>query len=116
MTGETGRLYGSQIEIVHHSKKSYIGESFLAGHMLALMWFLAGMGANVNCESTPLDEALSTPRSHTRVGPIIGVYAIMSLQIGLAVEALRSHISGPVQCESKYCVPYCMSASHTESA
>jgi hypothetical protein len=64
--------------------------------MLALMRFLAGMGPNVNSESAPLDEALSTPRSHTRVGTLIGVYAIMSLQVRLAVEALPSHISRSV--------------------
>lgn len=81
--------------------------------MLALMWFLASMGANVNSESTPLDEALSTPGSHTRVGPFIGVYAIMSLQIRLPVEALRYYISGPVQSGRKHYVPCCISASHT---
>lgn len=64
--------------------------------MLALMRFLAGMGPDVNSESTPLDKALSTPRSYTGVGTLIGVYAIMPLQVRLAVEALPSHISGSV--------------------
>jgi hypothetical protein len=73
----------------------YIREAFSTRHVLALMWFLACMSPNVNGERAPLDEALATPWSHTGVGALIGVYAIVSLEVGLAVEALGCCISGP---------------------
>ena len=67
---------------------SYIRESFATRHMLALVWFLPSVRPNVNSESAPLDEALAAPGSHTGVGTFIGVYAIMSLKVRFAVEAL----------------------------
>jgi len=66
---------------------TYIREAFAAAYTLALMRFLASMGANVNCQCTSLDEALSTAKG-TRVRPLICVYAVVSLQIRFTIEAL----------------------------
>lgn len=47
------------------------------------------MGANMHSQSTPLDEALAAPRRVARIGSLVGVYPVVSLQVGLAVEALN---------------------------
>ena len=57
--------------------------------MLALVWLLTRVRPDVDCEGTPLDEALSAPRRGALVRPLVGVYAVVPLQIRLAVEALR---------------------------
>jgi hypothetical protein len=74
--------------------------------MLTLVWFLASMGPNMNSESTPLNEALATARSHTRVRPLIGVDTIMPLEVRLAVKALGYYISGPVNHIASKCFRY----------
>ena len=66
----------------------HIRESLPTANVLALMRFLACMSANVDSESTSLDEAFSTSRCHTRIWPLIRVNSVMSLKIRLPVEAL----------------------------
>ncbi len=56
--------------------------------MLAPMWLLSGVGADVNSQGTSLDEALTTRLSQTREWSLVDVDAVMSLQIGLSVERL----------------------------
>jgi hypothetical protein len=56
--------------------------------VLALVWLLSGVGANMNSQGTSLDEALATSWGQTRVWSLVGVDAVMSLQIGLSVERL----------------------------
>ena len=69
---------------------TYIREPLAAAHVLALVWFLAGVGADVDCESTSLDEALATSRRAALVRPFVGVDAVVPLQVRLAVEALQT--------------------------
>jgi len=66
----------------------HIRKTFPAADVLALMRFLACMSANMDGESTPLDEAFTTSRCHTRIWPLIRVYSVMPLKIRLSVEAL----------------------------
>ena len=47
------------------------------------------MGTNMHSQSTPLDEALAASRRVARIGSLVGVYPVVSLQVGLAVEALN---------------------------
>ena len=56
--------------------------------MLANVRLLASMGANVHCQGASLDEALVASWRRTGIGPLIGVYSVVPLEIRLAVEAL----------------------------
>lgn len=78
---------------VYISMLSYIRESFTTADVHALMGFLPGVGANVDGESTPLNETLTTPWSHTRVWSLVGMNSVVSLQVRLPVEALDWLIS-----------------------
>lgn len=57
--------------------------------MLALMRLLSRVSTDVDSQSTPLDEALATAGRCAGVGTLVGVNAVVSLQIGLPVEALQ---------------------------
>lgn len=57
----------------------YIGKSLLTRHILALVWFLASMGPNVNSKSAPLNEALAASWDLTGIWSLVDVDAIMSL-------------------------------------
>lgn len=57
--------------------------------MLALVRFLARVGADVYGQRAPLDEALSTSRCCAGVWSLVGVNAVVSLQVRFAVEALE---------------------------
>ena len=70
-----------------------VGEALPASNVLALVWFLASVGANVYGEGAPLDEALAAPWSGAGIGALIGLDAVVSLQVGLAVEALLLTVS-----------------------
>lgn len=70
---------------------AYIGESLAAANMLALVWFLAGVRTNVDSQRASLDEALSTTMRQACIRTFIGVYAVVSLEVRLPVEALASH-------------------------
>lgn len=50
------------------------------------------MCANVYGKRTPLDKALPTTWSHTRVWPLVGVNSVVTLKIGLPVEALQHRL------------------------
>ena len=56
--------------------------------MLAPVWLLASVGSDVDGQGAPLDEALGACSLGAMVWPLVCVYAVMSLQIRLAVEAL----------------------------
>ncbi len=67
---------------------SYVAEALAATHVLALMWLLAGVSANVNSQSAALDEALATARYRARVKALVGVGFVMTRKIRLTLEAL----------------------------
>lgn len=72
---------------------AHVGEALPAPNVLALVWFLARVGANVYREGAALDEALAAPRRGAGIGALIGVDSVVSLQVGLAVEALLTLVS-----------------------
>lgn len=55
------------------------------------MRFLACMGPDVYGQRTPLDEALDAAGMLAMVWPFIGVYSVMSLEVGFTIEALWWH-------------------------
>lgn len=57
------------------------------------MRFLAGVRSRMDCQGTPLDEALVAILDRAMVGSLIGVDAIMATEIGFAIERLQSRIS-----------------------
>ena len=73
--------------------RSYIRESLSTPDMLALMGLFSSMGSYVNRQSTPLNKAFAAARCHARVRPFIRVNSIVSLKIGLAVEALETKLA-----------------------
>jgi hypothetical protein len=72
---------------------AYIRESLAASDVLALVRLLASVRPDVDCQCTPLDEALTTPRRAAGVWPLVGVYPVVPLQVRLSVEALRYLVS-----------------------
>jgi hypothetical protein len=52
------------------------------------MWLLARVGSNMHRQGTSLDEALSAAWMAARVRPLIRMNAVVSLQVGLAIETL----------------------------
>ena len=52
------------------------------------MGLVACVGSPVNCQGTALDEGLGAWLVVASIGPFIGMYPIMPLEIGLAIEAL----------------------------
>lgn len=52
------------------------------------MWLLAGMGPRVNGQGTTLDKALVAVGHGTVVWPLIGMNAVVSTQVRLAIERL----------------------------
>lgn len=70
---------------------SYVRETLAAAKVLALVRLLAGVRANVNSQSAALDKALSAARDGARIGALVCVYPIVSLEIRLAVEALEEY-------------------------
>lgn len=72
------------------ARDTHVREAFSAPKVCALMGFLPGVRSDVNCECAPLDETLPAARRHTRVGPLIGMYPVVTLQVRLSVKALKS--------------------------
>ena len=67
--------------------------------MLATMWFLSSVGTVVDSQCASLYKRLGASSVSTVVRAFIGVYAVVSLKIGLAIEALMKYIqliSNPV--------------------
>ena len=52
------------------------------------MRLVACVGSPMNCQGTALDEGLGAGLVVASIGSFIGVYSIMPLEIGLAIEAL----------------------------
>lgn len=61
--------------------ETYVGEALPASHVLALVRLLARVGSDVDGQGATLDEALAAARGCARVGPLIGVYPVMPLEI-----------------------------------
>jgi hypothetical protein len=95
--------------------RSYIRESLSTPDMLALMGLFSSMSSYVNRQSTPLNKAFTAARCHARVRPFIRVNSIVSLKIGLAVEALETKLADIQTLTSSRTVdvPCYMFASHT---
>ncbi len=60
---------------------TYIREPLATANMLTLMGLFACMRPDVNCQGTSLNEALPASWCQAGVGPLVGVYSEMSLQI-----------------------------------
>jgi hypothetical protein len=75
------------------NETTYIREALSTANVLTLMWFFTSVGANMNGQRTPLNEAFATAWSHARVGALICVDSIMSLKIGLSVKTLDGDVS-----------------------
>ena len=67
---------------------THIRKPLAAIIVTALMGFLACVRPNMYGQSTPLDETLPTVGLVTCIRSLIGMDAIMSLEIGFSVEAL----------------------------
>lgn len=66
------------------------------------MRLLASVRADVYRQGTALNEALAAPWCLAGVRSLIGVYAVMSLQVRLAVEALSSYLVSGLVFASRY--------------
>jgi hypothetical protein len=67
---------------------TYIGEGFVTTLMVADMGLFAGVCPRVHGQGTPLDEALVAVLEHAVIRTFVGVYSIVSAEVGLAVEGL----------------------------
>jgi hypothetical protein len=67
---------------------THVGEALVAAKVLAHVRLLAGMCTDVHRQGAALDEALPAARRAALVRPLVGVYPVVSLQVGLAVETL----------------------------
>ena len=67
---------------------AYIRECLMAAVMIANMRLLPGMRPRVNCQGASLDKALITVLHGAMIGPLVGVYSIMSAEVGLAIKGL----------------------------
>lgn len=61
--------------------------------MSALVRLLARVRTVVDCQSTLLDEALATVFHGAPIWPLVGMNAVVSLEVRLPVEALRTTLS-----------------------
>lgn len=78
-------------------KATHVGEPLAASNMLALVRLLPRVGADVDGQGASLDEGLAAAGCRTRVRALVGVNAVVSLQVRLAVEALHNQrVSGKV--------------------
>ena len=67
---------------------AHVREGLATIFMVADMGLFAGMGSRVDCEGTALDEALVAARHCAMVWALVGMNAIMSAQVGFAIERL----------------------------
>lgn len=113
--GQDWRTVQISAMILPSTTYPYIREPLPATDVCTLMWLLPGMGANVNSQGTPLNEAFPTPWSHTRVRSLVRMDSIVSLKIRLSVKTLQCTVSWPIY-ESRilpFVIPCCMFANHT---
>lgn len=61
----------------------------MAAVMIANMRLLPGVRPRVNRQGTALNEALIAVLHGAMVGPLVGMYPIMSAEIGLAIKGLE---------------------------
>jgi hypothetical protein len=64
--------------------------------VLTLVRLLTSVSSDVDGQRAALDEALATSRRDTGVGSLIRMYAVVSLKVRLAVEALLPRVSNRV--------------------
>ena len=60
---------------------SHIGEAFPTAQLIALVWFLFGMGPVVYGQGAALNKALRTERPFAGIGPLVGMNAGMTLKV-----------------------------------
>ena len=67
---------------------THVRESLATSFDLTYVWLFTRVGSMVDGQGTPLDEALTATGYLTAIRSLIGVNAIMSLQVRLAIESL----------------------------
>lgn len=72
-------------------KATDIGKLLATSFMFTTMWLLPSMGTVVHGQCTSLNKSFGASGMGTVIRTFIGMYAIMSLEIGLAVKALIRH-------------------------
>ena len=68
--------------------KAHIREALATPSKGAFMWLVPRMCTTVDSQSTTLNEGLLARLIVTGVGSLVGMYPIMPLKVGFAVEAL----------------------------
>ena len=69
----------------------YIGEFLATTLVFAAVRLLAGVGTIVNRQCASLNECLGAASMSAIVRSLIGMYSEVTLEVGLAVEALMRH-------------------------
>ena len=59
--------------------------------MLTTMWLLSRMSTVMHGQCAALYKSLGATSMSTIIRTLVGVYAVVSLEIGLAIEALMGH-------------------------
>jgi hypothetical protein len=72
---------------------AYIREAFPTAFVLAAMRLLARVGASMDGQGAALDEALAAAGPVARIGPLVGMDTIVSLQVRLPIEHLSDSVS-----------------------
>jgi hypothetical protein len=72
-------------------KATDIGKLLSTSFMLTTVWLLPRMGTVVDSQCTSLNKSFGASGMGTVIRTFIGMYAIMSLEIRLAVKALIRH-------------------------
>ena len=72
---------------------SYIREAFSATREWALMRLVTGMGTAVDSQGAALDEGFVARFVVASVGAFIGMYSVVTLEIGFSIETLDDTIA-----------------------
>jgi hypothetical protein len=90
--GKMGK--GSVKEVKNEKKKGgkvrrfYIRKCFVASFVVTDMRLFPSMRSRMDCQRTPLDKALVAIFYRTVVWSLVGMYAIVSAKVRLAIERL----------------------------
>lgn len=77
-----------------------IGEGLVTTLMVADMGLFAGVCPRMHGQGAPLDEALVAVLEHAVIRTFVGVYSIVSAEVGLAVEGFSAILPGAVEITS----------------
>lgn len=80
-------------------QETNIGEPLATSFMLTSVRLFTGVGTYVDGEGATLDKALVTVTPSADVRTVIGVYAVVSDEVGLAIELLELTADQSVQGE-----------------